>query len=196
MIPIILLHGLGAHTFTLLPLELWLNYQGYTNTFNLKYPVNDMVFEDILEYIDKEFTKLFDKNEEIIIIGQSYGGVVANNIHKKGWKVKKSICIGSPLHGANLLNELEKILPTWFTNYMYKIPYDFLKNKNKELEPPHPYHTISLGWFYTDFDGCVYKDETILNHYNHTHLSWTDHRTVFFNPRLWITVTNLIKNDL
>jgi len=194
LIPIILLHGLGSHVITLLPLELWLNYQGYTNTFKIEYPVDNMEFEEILEYIDNKFLQLFDKNKKIIVIGQSMGGVVANNIHKKGWKIKKSIYIGSPLHGANFINQLENILPTWFTNYMYKTPYDFLKNKEKELEPPHQYHTISLGWGFSNFDGCVYKNETILNPNSHTHLSWADHRTIFFNPRLWITVTNLIKN--
>ncbi len=65
-------------------------------------------------------------------------------------------------------------------------------NKNKEEEPHHDYHTISMSWPFTDFDGCVYKDETIFTEEKHTHLKWADHRTIFANPRLWITVGNLL----
>lgn len=39
-----------------------------------------------------------NRSEEIILIGQSMGGVVANNLHTKGWKIKKAIYVGSPLH--------------------------------------------------------------------------------------------------
>jgi len=190
--PIILLHGLGAHPITLLPLELYLNAMGYKNTHKLFYPVDKMYFDECLDYVDKEMEKIADKNKPVILIGQSMGGVVANNMHKKGWNVKNAIYIGSPLHGANLLNQLEAILPVSIKNMLYKLPYDFLKTKEREEIPPHPYKTISMGWAFSDFDGCVYKDEAILEDENHLHLQWADHRTIFANPRLWFHVENLL----
>lgn len=193
LIPIFLLHGLGSHTLTLQPLKIYLNYVGYDNIHLISYPVDRLELNESIDYVDQEMIKYANKKiNNIIIVGQSMGGVVANNLHKKGWNIQKTIYIGSPLHGANLLNQLEQVLPTFIKDYFYKKPYDILKNKEKEIEPPHDYKTISMGWFNSEFDGCVYKNETILNPENHIHLSWADHRTIFANPRLWKLVRDLI----
>lgn len=139
-------------------------------------------------------SKLVDKKEEVVLIGQSMSGVYSNNLHKKGWRIRNAIYIGSPLHGANLLNQLDAILPRKIKDMFYKLPYDYLRNSPKETIPPHPYKTISMGWACSRFDGCVYKKETMLEEKNHTHLAWADHRTIFANPRLWIHVERLISN--
>ena len=123
-------------------------------------------------------------------------GVVANNIHKKGWKVLYAVYIGSPLHGARLLNQLEKIVPTNIRDALYKKPYGILQKCTRASEPDHDYNTISMGWFNTEFDGCVYKDEVVLNEDKHVHLCWADHRTIFANPRLWTLVGNLLTKKL
>ena len=195
--PIFLLHGLGPEkiiSMTLYPLEIYLNHQGYQNTYRLSYPVNHVELEEAIENIENQMIELANKeSDEIILIGQSMGGVVANNLHKKGWRIKKAIYIGSPLHGAKLLNQLEDILPEKLTNMLNKKAYDVLKKKERESEPPHPYHTISMGWFYTEFDGCVYKEEAMLDEKHHTHLAWADHRTIFANPRLWNFVKSLLE---
>ena len=89
-IPVILLHGLGAHPVTLLPLELYLNYMGWKNTHKLYYPVDKMTFDETMDYVDKEIAKIVkDRKQEIILVGQSMGGVVSNNLHKKGRKHRK-----------------------------------------------------------------------------------------------------------
>lgn len=196
LIPIFLLHGLGATPITLWPLEAYLNIAGgFKNTHRLYYPVDHMEFQESVDYVDKEMLKHASKDQEVILIGQSMGGVVSNSLHKKGWKVKFAVYIGSPLHGANLLNQLEAVLPTKVRNKLYKKPYDYLKDKEKEKEPPHPYHTISMAWFCSNFDGCVYKKEAMLEEEHHTHLAWADHRTIFANPRLWSKVNQLIKTQ-
>lgn len=69
--------------------------------------------------------------------------------------------------------------------FLHKEAYNHLKVKDREEEPPHSYHTISLGWFDTSFDGCVYQEEAIFDIKNNTHLPWTDHRGAFADPRLW-----------
>lgn len=190
---IFLLYGLGAHAVTLLPLELYLNHLGYLNTHIINYPVDTLEYDKCLDYLDKYMENYTDKNAEIILIGQSMGGVYSNNLHKKGWKIKQAIYIGSPLHGANLLNQLESVLPTNIKNMFNKLPYDFLKNKGTDEIPPHPYKTITMGWFNSQFDGCVYKNEAILDANHNTHLKWADHRTVFANPRLWYHVGSLLE---
>lgn len=193
---IFLLHGLGSHAITFLPMKLYLNYYGYSNVHCITYPVDSFdTINESVEYVDKEMSLLANKEDEVIIVGQSMGGVVGNNMHTKGWIIKKAIYIGSPLHGANLLNQIEGIIPTCVRNYLYKKPYGILQNKEREQQPPHNYHTISMGWFNTEFDGCVYKNETMLSPSKHTHLQFADHRTIFANPRLWMTVYDLLETE-
>ena len=155
-----------------------------------------MSIKDSVEYVDKEIEKITPKNIEIILVGQSMGGVISNNMHTKGWKIKKAVYIGSPLHGAQLLNYLNDILPDFVVKILKKPAHDILMDKEREEEPPHDYHTISMGWFNTEFDGCVYKDEVVLNEDKHVHLCWADHRTIFANPRLWTLVGNLLTKKL
>lgn len=189
--PVILLHGLGSHPWTLAPLAYCIR-QRFQHVHNLKYPVDNMEFHETLQFVDDLMATLVDKTKSVILIGQSMGGVVANNMHKLGWDVKFAIYIGSPLKGARLLTQLNAVLPTAVRNLLFKKPYGILMEKAPEEAPPHPYHCITMGWFHTKFDGCVYQDEATLDVQHHTHLAAADHRTVFFNPRLWITVNNLI----
>ncbi len=108
-VTIFLLHGLGAHPITLLPLELALNYVGFKNTHKLSYPVDTLPFEECLDDVYNKIISLIDKDDPIVLIGQSMGGVVSNNLHTRGLNIKHAIYIGSPLHGANLLNVNLKI---------------------------------------------------------------------------------------
>ena len=187
--PVFLIHGLGSHAWSLWPLQTYLNHEGYINCYCIEYPVDQMIdLEEMLDFVDVEMQKCAKKKRSVILIGQSMGGVVSNRLHTKGWKIRMAIYIGSPLHGARLLNQLDRRLPIWVRNELFKKPYEILMSKTREVEPPHPYRTISMGWFWTHFDGCVYVDETILNMRHHTHLQWADHRTVFLNPRLWCVV--------
>jgi hypothetical protein len=75
---------------------------------------------------------------------------------------------------------------------MNKKPYDSLRCKEREEPPPHDYTTITFGWAFSDFDGCVYKEEVVMDPKKNIHLPWMDHRTGFFNPRLWVTVHNIL----
>ncbi len=192
-VPVFLLHGLGATPLSLKPLEMYLRWAGFENVHRISYPVNDVDFEESLRCVDAEMQKIADKSaEEVVLVGQSMGGVVANSMHKLGWKIGMAVYIGSPLHGARVLEQMEDVLPTPVMNFLHKKPYDFLKDKSPEEEPPHPYRTIGMSWPFCDFDGCVYRDEATLNEKHHTHLAWADHRTVFANPRLWTAVARLL----
>ena len=195
-IPIVFLHGLGATPITMWPLKEYIKrWGGYKNTYLIKYEVDHIKFEEALEKLDKQLEEILDKKLETpVFVGQSMGGLMANNLHKKGWNPLKTITIGSPLHGARFLNQLESVLPNFIVRRLKKRSYEYLMDKPKDEKPPHEHHTITMSWFFTNFDGCVYKDEAMYDEENNTHLYWADHRTIFGNPRLWIHVLNKIKN--
>jgi pimeloyl-ACP methyl ester carboxylesterase len=195
--PIFMLHGLGSHPISFLPMSLYLQcIGGWTNIHRITYPVDNISFEESLNEVDRLLLIITTKDTPIILIGQSMGGVIANSLHLKEWKIKFAIYIGSPLRGASFLNQLEVYLPSCVWNWMYKSSYGFLQTKETELAPPHDYHTISTAWPFLEFDGCVYVNETMFTQDKHTHLRIGDHRTIFANPRLWWTVSNLLKDSL
>lgn len=193
--PIILLHGLGSHEWSLYPMKRYLRYCGYTTVHTVRYPASDLSIADSVDYVDTELLNLLHaRDREVVFIGQSMGGVIANNLHTRGWNVRLAVYIGSPLHGANFLHTLNRVLPGWVKRRLKRHAHDVLMNKERESEPPHDYHTISMGWFNSNFDGCVYREETMLNEENHTHFRWSDHRVFFFNPRLLYRVARLLES--
>lgn len=191
---IYLLHGVGGHEIILYPLMYYLMYYGYGRIDTISYDVDKQTFEESLNEVSDKIE--YDKNgtyPRLIFIGQSMGGVIANNLHKLGWNIFYIITIGSPLHGARLLNQLDSILPDFIRDLFYKKPYEYLMTKGKDEIPPHDYHTISMSWIGTEnFDGYVYKDEAMLDSEKHTHLNYADHRTIFMNPRLFFTIHNIL----
>jgi len=199
MIRIILIHGLGSNSWSLVPVKLYLQWvAGLSEVYLVDYPVDELGVDECLDYLDAEIARVADKKaDELIVVGQSMGGVFSNRMHTKGWTVRHAVYIGSPLHGANLLNQLDRVLPTTVRNYMYKkkpLMYDYLMTKEREDEPPHSYNTITMAWPGTQFDGCVYKDEAHMDPEKNIHLACADHRTVFGNPRLWTTVYRCIRD--
>ena len=199
---VILLHGLGEHSWQMYPLQLYLKQVGkFENVHRVDYKVNDVSYQESLDGLDAKLDKLLNKeSDKLIVIGQSMGGVMANNLHTKGWSCLKIVTIGSPLHGARLLTFLESKLPTFITNRLRRRAYDHLIEKaNKQMKdkkPPCDYHNITMSLPFCNFDGCVFVDEAKFDddHENHTHLHWAHHTTVFFNPRLWICVLDKITN--
>jgi len=200
-IPIVLLHGLGEKPWQMYPLELYLNkVGGLQNTHRILYEVNNIPYVEALDKLDNQLENILNKDtDKLIVIGQSMGGVMANNLHTKGWTCLKIITIGSPLHGARLLNYLESKLPNWITKKLKKRAYDYLMDKSanqlRDLKPPCDYHNITMSLPFCSFDGCVFADEAKFkdDFDNHTHLPWAHHTTIFFNPRLWCCVLDKIK---
>jgi pimeloyl-ACP methyl ester carboxylesterase len=193
MEPVVLLHGLHSHPATFYPLERFLNKKGYLNTHAIRYNADQENLNLILNEVDEILSKKIDREDKIIVIGQSLGGLVANNLHKKGWKIKIGIYIGSPLHGAKLIRQVSNYVPEFIISWFRCPAWNILDGKEMEEEPPHDYHTISMGWWDSTFDARVYKEETILDPEKHTHLENEDHGFVFLKPRLWGLVYRLIQ---
>ena len=206
-IPIVMLHGLGSHPITFLPLTVYLKIKGYTNTYAISYdPDNQSIMEAAQEVNQKLMEKL-DKGQEIILVGQSMGGVVANNLHQLGWDIKKAIYIGSPLHGARTIKSVRSWIPGTVLRVFESPAWNILEDKKREQEPPHDYHTITMGlnggsdiFFkgssgpesWKNWDGKVWKDEAMFSEDKNTHLDGEEHSLIFIKPRLWRLVYSLL----
>lgn len=82
-----------------------------------------------------------------------------------------------------------------------------LVDKEREEEPPHDYHTITMGlnggsdlFFegssgpesWKQWDGKVWKDEAMFSEDRNTHLNGEEHSIIFVKPRLWRLVHSLL----
>jgi hypothetical protein len=137
------------------------------------------------------------KDEKVIVIGQSMGGVVGHILSSE-WNVSLLITIGSPLRGSKLLEKIDNNIHDRIKEAFHKpMYYDLIKMIKEPLgEPECKYHCITMSWPFSDFDGCIYVDEGHFDKDNHTHLKWADHRTIFVNPRLWYHVHKIIEEYL
>lgn len=189
-IPVFLLHGLGSHPITLHPLERHLNKNGWMRTKAISYNPDRENIEEAVDEVDRILSFYADKqSEQIILIGQSMGGVISNKMHTRGWNIKKAIYIGSPLHGARMVNVVENWFGNTLASLMRSPAWKPLSKGEKVKEPPHDYHTISMGWYNSSWDSRVFKDETMLHPLKHTHLAGEDHCLVFMKKRLFDVVT-------
>lgn len=198
---VFLLHGLGASWksgLTLAPLQLYLRHvAGFECVERITYPADSADFERCLDCVDRKLAEFADKaaGEPIAVVGHSFGGVVANNLHRRGWRIETAIYVGSPLRGARVIDLAESLLPACVADLFRKPPYEFLQQKAAEEPPPHPYWTVSMGWFWTGFDHCVHRDEATLDPTRNVHLPWADHATIVLNPRFWWLVRELLQAE-
>lgn len=194
---IFMIHGLISSPLTFIPLEKYLRMNGYINTYRISYTPDSSHFEESLQHVNDKILKHLDNDDdEIVVIGQSFGGNISNNLHRMGRNVIKSICICSPLNGARLIGRIERKVPIIIKKLLFGKPHEYLRDKHNEDIPPHDFHTISFGLFKTDFDGRVFKDETILDKDKHTHIPWCEHMGGFVDPRLFYEVKKILKCEL
>lgn len=180
MTEIIYIHGLRAQG-TMFPFKLY-NKAGHTIT----YKTTNVTFDQMLDEVDTKIFKIVNsKDMELILVGWSMGGLIANRLHQRGWKIKLAIYLASPLNGASILSYIP--IKPW--NNILK----FLAQKDKEVEPPHEYYTYSLGWFNSNFDGRVFKDDVIINKERHEHIPFTSHSLSVLDPRILDKVYKKIK---
>ena len=93
-IPIILLHGLGGPygnmitRLSLYPLKKYLQYNNYNNVHIIPYLSSDLTIDESVEFVSNEISKITNKEQEIIVVGQSLGGVIAFKMHEKKHKIR------------------------------------------------------------------------------------------------------------
>lgn len=143
--------------------------------------------------------KKIDKEQSVIVIGHSLGGLVGSRLHTKGWKIDLLITVGSPLKGAAILKYFNQIIPkimqkpfmTPVKKNLYRMIDDIID------EPPHPYHCFTMSLPTSDnFDGCIFVNEARFKDEHHTHLPYADHWLIFVNPRLLTRIDKKIKSKL
>ena len=202
---VFLLHGLGAHPIVMLPLQMYLIRSGLPHVCALPYNVSTTSIEDSVQSAHEAMDRILrcktlaDRARwDVFLVGHSWGGLVANRLHTKGWVVRGAVYVASPLHGAYVLTTLERVLPTWLQNLLRRPAYGALRDKavarhegrrgGTERAPPHPYRTVSCGVLHTTFDGAVYRDEATLDPRFHTHLDSEGHTLVLLKERMYRVV--------
>lgn len=208
---IFLVHGLGANWMTMLPIKWSLERRGYTRVDTVSYPCDLLDLEGSVQAVSNEIERCLiekygagdAKEKEIVVIGQSLGGVVCNRLHTKGWRVRGAVYFVSPLGGSAVLRWCRDNLSDWMLEKMEKPVYECLTRKQER--PPHRYLTVGASWPFLGFDGRVFADEmkfggdgdgdgdgdwdrresgseTSLGH--HKHLWGADHCLIVLDPRL------------
>jgi len=191
LITIFLIHGLGGTTHSLKPLVYYLNYIGYQNVHLISYPARTAPLNISIKYVNNEMLKIIDKKHEIIVIGQSLGGVICHELHKHGWDIQQSITIGSPHHGSSLLTFAQSVVHDKIAKYLHRPVYDDLL-VHIPTTPNHPHYTISTSFApCIPFDGQVWIVETKVGS-KHIHIPFNNHWTIFLDPRLFKTVEGLL----
>jgi pimeloyl-ACP methyl ester carboxylesterase len=210
--PVILLHGLGQDSVTFgtknsisfIAIKTTLKMKGYTRIINPYYSTKGGL-ENSVEMADKAISEHVSKDEEVIMIGHSLGGLVALKLGQNGWKLKYAITIASPLKGTEMitytrtnlpqtLEWMEQNLPTITTALKTPIWNDLIALKQKPLEKPeHPVTTISTGLANLLFDGRVAVEDTKLtDNDDHHHFSWSEHSAILADVRLLIKLGELL----
>lgn len=77
---IVLLHGLGGRTLSLVGIEAYLTWVGgFERIVKIEYPAATATFVSCLESVDEQLAALANRTtDELIVVGQSMGGVVAH----------------------------------------------------------------------------------------------------------------------
>lgn len=188
---VFLLHGLGGHPVVMFPMLCYLRRRGFQHIFSITYNTKTKTVEASLRSAHAAMLRTLrvchprQCTSPILLVGHSWGGLVANRLHTFGWRIAGAIYLASPLQGAAALRYVHARIPAWLTRVMMRAAYHALLSKQPEAPPPHPFHTISCGIGTSSFDGAVFAQETVLAQEHHTHLPWHYHATVIFRPVLW-----------
>jgi hypothetical protein len=200
MIPVFLIKGPRDKNIYLNPLKAYLNIIGYKEVYIISYQIQpnylqtDYIQPDYLqmyvEYVSNQMINItVTQNQEVILIGISIGGIISHHLHQYGWKIHKSITIVSPHNGNSFFKFIKYILPTNILEYIYHPIYNHILKKT----PPHEYHTIGTSILpYIPFDGHIWNSETNISLYNHVNISFNNNWTIFLDPRIFFTISNLL----
>lgn len=210
--PVILLHGLGQDSLTLgtknsisfIAIKTTLKMKGYKRIINPYYSTKGNL-ENSVTMAEKAISEHVSKEEEVIMIGHSLGGLVALKLGQNGWKLKYAITIASPLKGTEMiaytrtnlpqtLKWMEQNLPTITTALKTPLWHDLIALKENPLEKPnHPVTTISTGLAGSSFDGRVTVEDTKLADNNdHHHFCWSEHSAILADVRLLMKLGELL----
>lgn len=174
-------------------LQAYLIYNGYRDTFLVRYRT-DLSFNNAVKDISKQLETIINKyHDTIYVIGIFFGGLIANNLHRSGWNIRKAIYIGCPMQGNTTYQTIQD--SNMLVRYTDSDPHEWLVSRNPEEIPPHEYHTISMGLLNTEFDGLLRKIDTVIDNENHSHVYWSSRWTPFLTYSLFNIIYNEMKHE-
>jgi hypothetical protein len=172
-------------------LQAYLIYNGYRDTFLLRYRT-DLSLNNAIADISKQLETIANKDKDkIYVIGIFFGGLIANNLHRLHWTIEKAIYIGSPMHGRSTYHVIHDSY--MIARYMDSDPYEWIISRESEESPPHDYHTISLGLLNTEYDGLLRKIDVVIDNEKNTHIYWSSRWTPFLTYSLFNTINDKLK---
>ena len=190
MVKIVIIYNLTVSGWMTPLLQAYLVYNGHRDTFLIRYR-NDLSFENAITDVDEKLETIVNKdNDTIFVIGIFFGGLIANNLHRMDWKIKKALYIGCPMRGTSAHRTIQDSHTV--VKYADSDPHNWLLSREPEEIPPHDYHTISLGLWNTEFDGLLRRIDTVIDNENHSHVYWSSRWTPFLTYSLF----NLIYGQL
>ena len=197
-VSVVLLHGLGGNFFMLSKVETFLQEKGF-DVHKVFYPSRTERLDYCVQYVSDALIELETENNNIVIIGQSAGGLVGSriptNIGNKN--IVYLITVGSPLRGSKQIRFWNWLIPQFLVNMIEKpMYYDFLDltNGNREvIIPEYPYHCVTMSYPipFIALDRAVFRDEAIFDEINNTHFFLCDHDLIFLDPRFYTFLDDL-----
>jgi pimeloyl-ACP methyl ester carboxylesterase len=196
--PVIILHGLGNRIWTLIGLEWYLNWHGFTDVHRPQYNADALPISAANQVSNILMERFHDdQTQPIVVIGNSMGGLVAVELARFGWKIELAIMINSPLNGATLLRELDDMLPVRVMDVCggNTPTYTYLKRRVACPIPPHPYKTIGTNLPFLNFDALVYEKDAMIEPEHHHRIGWGSHHTVIVDPRVYFEILRILQSQ-
>ena len=208
---VILLHGLGLSSYTLLYIEHSLAAMGY-ETINVDYPsrgycVTDLF--DIVSTIIAQENDSFNKYDKVHFVGHSLGGILARMLALAYQETNLGMCValGSPNEGSSLAKRLSswRLIRGHFGPALFDIcPQSEFINSLDSL--PTKYELIAgtrskftfFGWWFNDInDGTVMLSEMIPSGLDSSDVYRFDvsHSSMLFNRDVKDKVIELLRDD-
>ena len=206
---VILLHGLGLSSYTLLYIEHSLAAQGY-ETINVDYPSRGYCVTDLFDIVSTKITQTndsLDQYDKVHFVGHSLGGILARMLALEyaGRNLGMCVALASPNKGSSLAKRLSscRLIRGHFGPALFDICPDseFIASLNSL---PTQYALIAgtrskftfLGWWFSDVnDGTVLLEEMIPDGLDHSDIYKydTSHSSMLFNRDVKDKVLELLK---
>ena len=198
---IILIHGMilpAGLNFYLL--ERHLNQNGYNDIHKLSYDSLSMSLDKAYMYCYQQIIHILaeDLFEPIILIGYSFGGIIAYRLLDTYLNTKLAIFVASPLKSCNYLDNMPTFLKRTVEYFEIPAVTDLCDRKFKEIEPPEiPYYTITAGLVWNkEFDGKVYKKDAVIEEERNIHIGYSSHFMLTIDRRCFREITRIIEKEI
>lgn len=189
---IITINGINGSIKTMIPFHYYIKRYTPYNISSFECSTQKNKLSDIIINLNNYINEIIKNKEDesIILIGHSYGGIVAKKIKHKN--IKHIITISSPHHGAYMAYILNKV--SWFAKIYFGQIYEDIIGLSKE-DINNSITTISTSLIpYLNFDGMVFTNEMKYDGIKNHHINFSYHGFQWLDIRIWRLLLNEINN--